>query len=902
MVSWNEQFQIALDLPERTADETVAKYRELSSLSADFISIGANYGRTIISEYRLPDSEKTLRPWSVAPSPSSASTSASTSSTTKSIGLAGGSKFVARGILFKLCEDAKIGNIHLYSGCSTPSYELSQKAANHELRTALQYFGYCKDGLRVPMLAVVEFLGFRLIAMPLLPIGSYHGSTSAHSTLPAANGGADHKKPLVDATSHPTSTLIYGSDNGGRSVVASSQPFNDLMRRAATDLHLASHRVGDRLSSGGSVLYSAGDEEGHYGHDHRYYLIDLARGFPPESPFDTPHLPTYGQSVFCRLLRPELLQRLKKDKVSPPLSSDALSGWGASVTQPQETERHNMNIRRATHWLVTHVIPEFARELIHPITYNADYRAKGLNEFARSLSREAHKRGINLRHLGLLRHYIMRMGETLTVPTAPPLSDAIDRFESAAAATHTAPHTEAANVTSPSAARNTAALSSTIPPAASSTPHIEPAKPVAHTPVTTSNHSSSTATATADAAVAPAPPEAPLPPSELPSFEARPIVVAPTMHKPLVIPRRKAAAAAADPSQAGKLDTSLDGTLKRVYAIAAVILTEIVGRTLKSLLRETLRRAQHFTRSASDQSCKRVVAVFLNRVDGHDTQPSKLFYRECLVPGIIQRFGSCSFSNELERKSLLETLQTSGYIVNAINICLAGCGVKLTRAARESFERTPLGYGFTASDIRLATRIKHMSVIDFAEGMHLAQSGVNALHRGTLSTKFVNAADRLIAQSSAAFERTLRTDPSHAEATRQLIMSRARLEALVEGEMKNKIEETDGILLTVIRSSLLASAINTQRAVAIALLTDVLHFWRLRCGVNDTSIAVDASSASGSARLRLGLANSLGLAGASSERALLEVCSIVLNNVPELKNDLINRLIVSALAPTQSSV
>jgi hypothetical protein len=66
--------------------------------------------------------------------------------------------------------------------------------------------------------------------------------------------------------------------------------------------------------------------EGHTGADGRFYILDLQRCFPPESPFDTPHLSHSETRVFYHMLRPEFLQLLKQ-RGFPPLSSDALTGW-----------------------------------------------------------------------------------------------------------------------------------------------------------------------------------------------------------------------------------------------------------------------------------------------------------------------------------------------------------------------------------------------------------------------------------------------------------------------------------------------------------------------------------------------------------------------------------------------
>jgi hypothetical protein len=83
---------------------------------------------------------------------------------------------------------------------------------------------------------------------------------------------------------------------------------------------------------------------------------------PPESPYETVHLPYYPQSVFCRLLRPELLAHIKQHNLLPPLSPDALSAWSGSGTPA--SDEHNLNVRRATYILCTQVIPKFARDLI----------------------------------------------------------------------------------------------------------------------------------------------------------------------------------------------------------------------------------------------------------------------------------------------------------------------------------------------------------------------------------------------------------------------------------------------------------------------------------------------------------------------------------------------------------
>lgn len=73
------------------------------------------------------------------------------------------------------------------------------------------------------MQALVDFRGFRLIAMPWLPLKE----------------------------------KIYGSSDGGKSLNLNNETFNDIMTKAASFLHLNGHYVSNKF------IYSAGDVEGY---------------------------------------------------------------------------------------------------------------------------------------------------------------------------------------------------------------------------------------------------------------------------------------------------------------------------------------------------------------------------------------------------------------------------------------------------------------------------------------------------------------------------------------------------------------------------------------------------------------------------------------------------------------
>jgi hypothetical protein len=164
--------------------------------------------------------------------------------------------------------------------------------------------------------------------------------------------------------------------DGGETVHADNDKFNQAMSEAAEQIHLAEHDVAES----GIRLCSPGDIEGHIGSDSHFYLLDLARTFPAEDPSQCKHLPYKSQAVFYRLMRPELLLHLKEKKLTLPLSSDAMTGFGYE-------KDFDARSKLATKLLLETIIPDFAKEL------SAMQLLTNLPSFSNLL----HERGINMR-------------------------------------------------------------------------------------------------------------------------------------------------------------------------------------------------------------------------------------------------------------------------------------------------------------------------------------------------------------------------------------------------------------------------------------------------------------------------------------------------------------------------
>ncbi|KAL6079943.1 Clu domain-containing protein [Balamuthia mandrillaris] len=300
---WNKHFQAMLAL-----EDNEDKYSKLAYLAHDmsffaFLSHAAEvYGRIIISERFLPYDDKTIKPLSMG-------------------GVAGGEKYQCRGMLFKFAVDTEYKSGCWMYGFCHPNDTNAMKAAAHELRSLARIVDAeaAAEGIFVPLMTIVDYRGFRLTAVSILPIS--------------------HK------------TICYGSHDAGRTVHADYEVFNECLSSIFQRLNLKPHIVKN------VTLYACGDIEGHWGADGRFYLVDFSRVYCPESTeVASAYFPVAEpRSVFFKMLRPELVVCNKV-----PLSSDAYSGWQA---KDPNWRTHNDEVTEATRNLVDVIIPNFVQDV-----------------------------------------------------------------------------------------------------------------------------------------------------------------------------------------------------------------------------------------------------------------------------------------------------------------------------------------------------------------------------------------------------------------------------------------------------------------------------------------------------------------------------------------------------------
>ena len=129
---------------------SILLWERLDALGDSFVTTAVNYGRIIIKERKQASFDKTILPTSLR-------------------GVAGGDKYIAQGILFKFPEDKEIGNNQWLYGGDTRNDFLAAKSAGQELLSA-NFVGSYSPLIKVPLMAVIDYWGYRLIATALLPI------------------------------------------------------------------------------------------------------------------------------------------------------------------------------------------------------------------------------------------------------------------------------------------------------------------------------------------------------------------------------------------------------------------------------------------------------------------------------------------------------------------------------------------------------------------------------------------------------------------------------------------------------------------------------------------------------------------------------------------------------------
>ena len=226
---------------------------------------------------------------------------------------------------------------------------LAQKSVGHELKSISAVYDAFQNNsslekLRIPLTAIVDYCGFRVLVQSLVPISS--------------------------------NTLKFGSRDGGLTIHTEDKIACLIMETLGKELFLKKHIVKDAMGKKKEIVGPC-DLELHKSleGDH-YYCIDLARMFPPDIDPNSP------SSIFYRLLRPEFLKWYKK-----ALSSDTFSKFSSG--DPNKLT-HEKEVMEAVRVLRTKRIPQIAK--LMRSDKSGAWMTRTMQQF-----------GVNCRYLGLLR-------------------------------------------------------------------------------------------------------------------------------------------------------------------------------------------------------------------------------------------------------------------------------------------------------------------------------------------------------------------------------------------------------------------------------------------------------------------------------------------------------------------
>jgi Clustered mitochondria len=200
--NWNSEFQEVMTFGHELYCDSqpitvrLARYGRLSEISRNFTHAAETYAKIIISELCLPRSQKSIQPSDAG-------------------GVAGGLKYVVQGIFFKFVVDTKIRSgpdYWMYGGSEGPNDEAAVKAAGNELVGAITVWSQYVDDLHSPMMSIIDYQGFRVLAISVLPLSK--------------------------------DTLQYGSNDGGKTMHRDNKRLAELIESVTEKIGLSKHCVG----------------------------------------------------------------------------------------------------------------------------------------------------------------------------------------------------------------------------------------------------------------------------------------------------------------------------------------------------------------------------------------------------------------------------------------------------------------------------------------------------------------------------------------------------------------------------------------------------------------------------------------------------------------------------------
>ena len=161
--AWNKRLMAAHELPEHNDEEILKKYTEMASVFNDFVHCAKMYGETIINELFIEVDDKSIKPieWRETDQKNLEGT------------IAQKPRFVYE--INRKCPYWQVCNIRFIiavddDGMYYGNIDACAKAYGNKLRGSIGYIKCYVPGMQIPMMCLVDFRGFRLMAEAVMPL------------------------------------------------------------------------------------------------------------------------------------------------------------------------------------------------------------------------------------------------------------------------------------------------------------------------------------------------------------------------------------------------------------------------------------------------------------------------------------------------------------------------------------------------------------------------------------------------------------------------------------------------------------------------------------------------------------------------------------------------------------
>ena len=244
----------AHELPEQNDEEILKKYSEMASVFNDFVHCAKLYGETIINEFFLDLDEKSIKPieWREIDQKNLEGTIAQNPRGVYEVNRRR-PKWQTSNIRFKMATD----DDGMYNG----NIDACAKAYGNKLRGSIGYIKCYIPGMELPMMCLVDFRGFRLMAEAVMPL--------------------DVKKYDQYGTELSSSEkIVMGTKDRGLHIHNEDAELHRLLGLAAEKMNLSQHGVKGKDDLSPGYFWCPADIRGYRGSDERLYICNLGRTYP----------------------------------------------------------------------------------------------------------------------------------------------------------------------------------------------------------------------------------------------------------------------------------------------------------------------------------------------------------------------------------------------------------------------------------------------------------------------------------------------------------------------------------------------------------------------------------------------------------------------------------------------